>query len=286
MTTSLPANLPVTEATCWPDKKDLFGLLVSCVNYDEAVRCIIDAASNQASAVVSCHAVHAVMTLSSDPQLREAANRFAMITPDGQPVRWALNLLHHAGLKDRVYGPELMLRVLKAAATRGLSVYFYGGSPAALDGLLTNLRAQFPSLIIAGGESPPYRQLTPEEMAEVAERINGSRADITFIGLGCPKQDMFAAAQSDHIHGVQICVGAAFDFHAGATSMAPKWMQRSGLEWLFRLCSEPKRLWRRYLITNSQFLYQLGKSYAAKCFSSQTPEPSSSLSPQQEMLPR
>ncbi len=246
------------EQNKWPQKFDLLGVQVSCVDYNEAIRCMIEAAKESRPSVISCHAVHAIVTASCDEKLRQKVNRFSMITPDGQPVRWGLNLLHKTGLADRVYGPELTLRVCHAAAAEGISIYLYGGTPEILDLLKKNLVKQIPDLKIAGSEAPPFRPLSEQENLEACERINQSGAGITMIGLGCPKQDFFAAENSDRIHSVQLCVGAAFDFHAGVKPMAPGWMQRSGLEWLFRLLCEPRRLWHRYMVTNSIYLYRLG----------------------------
>lgn len=249
-----------SQKTNWPAKHSLFGLLVSAVEYDQAVECIVHAATHRNPAIVSCHAVHAVVTLSSDRELCERANRFAMITPDGQPVRWALNSLYRTELTERVYGPELMWRVLRESEERGLGIYLYGGSESTLEKLRSQVQLAFPSLWIAGAKSPPYRELSDEEMNIVANEINGSGAKIVFIGLGCPKQDKFAAAQAKRIQCVQVCVGAAFDFHAGVKQTAPVWMQRSGLEWLFRLASEPRRLFSRYFTTNSIFVYRFIKA--------------------------
>jgi len=249
--------------TIWPKKHDLLGLYISEVEYDEAVACIIDAAEKRHRAVVSCHAVHAVITISKDPELKKAANRFEMITADGQPVRWALNALHRTGLKERVYGPELMWRVLCEAAIRHIPIYLYGGSPDGLRLLIDRLQEKLPSLTIVGSESPPYRPLTSNEALQIAHNINETGAAIVLIGLGCPKQDRFAAMQSDTINAVQMCVGAAFDFHAGSKPSAPAWMQAIGTEWVFRLMCEPRRLWRRYLLTNTQFACAMMKAY---CF--------------------
>ncbi len=240
----------------WPPKHNVIGVGVSATNYEEAATVILQAAKQREPAVVSLHAVHAVVTSSGDPVLRAKVNRFQMIGPDGQPVRWALNRLHGAGLKDRVYGPEMMLRLCQGAATAGVSIYLYGGSDEVVETLRQRLPELYPGLVIAGAESPPFRQLTPEEDAAVVQRINSSGAGMVFIGLGCPKQDHFAADHADVIQAVQVCVGAAFDFHAGSKSMAPAWMQKRGLEWLFRLCQEPRRLWRRYFVTNSVFVWK------------------------------
>ena len=219
---------------------------------------------------MSCQAVHALITASQDPELREKVNTFSMVTPDGQPVRWAMNLLHKAGLTDRVYGPELMLRVCQAAAANDVGIYIYGGSEAVAAKLEKNLQKIVPNLKIAGCESPPFRPLTDEEKVETAKRINDSGAGILFVGLGAPKQDIYAYDNRNAIRPVMLCVGAAFDFHAGEKSMAPGWMQRNGLEWLFRLASEPRRLWKRYLVTNSLFILKLGQELFRKGFTRKT----------------
>jgi N-acetylglucosaminyldiphosphoundecaprenol N-acetyl-beta-D-mannosaminyltransferase len=238
----------------WPAKYDLFGVQVAASNYDEVVEVVTRAAKMRLPAIVSLHAVHAIIESIRDPGLLEKVNRFEAVLPDGQPVRWALNNLHGVGLRERVYGPELTLRLCARAAEDGIPIFLYGGSSEVIKMLVQKLQLQFPALQIAGAESPPFRALTPAEDADVVRRINDSGAGIVFIGLGCPKQDHFAADHADRIRAVQVCVGAAFDFHAGAKSMAPAWMQRRGLEWVYRLSREPRRLWRRYLQTNSIFL--------------------------------
>ena len=249
------------QAMHWPRKYDLFGVQVSATSYEEATQLILEAARNRIPAIVSAHAAHAVVTASNDPDLQTKVNRFHIITPDGQPVRWALNALHKTGLRDRVRGPELMLRACRAAAEQDVSIFLYGSSPEVLEPLVGNLKQWFPGLRIAGSYSPPFRPLTADEEAEVAQRINDSRAGIVFIGLGYPKQDHFAHDMHDRLRGVLVCVGAAFDFHAGKKATAPLWMQHVGLEWLHRLCCEPKRLWRRYLETNSAFVAKFFRAF-------------------------
>lgn len=241
----------------WPDKLDLFGVRVSPTTYTEAADLILRAAQARQSAIVACQAVHAVITASGDPTLRERMNSFDLVTPDGQPVRWALNWLHGAGLRDPVVGSELMLRVCREAARQEVSVYLYGGTDEVLSQLERRLAAACPGLRIAGAEAPPFRPLSAEEDVAVVERVKRSGAGIVFIGLGCPKQDHFAYEHRDRFGAVQICVGAAFDFHAGAKPRAPAWMRRRGLEWLFRLACEPRRLARRYATTNSIFVWKL-----------------------------
>jgi exopolysaccharide biosynthesis WecB/TagA/CpsF family protein len=248
-------------ALAWPPKVDLFGVGVSVTAYDEAVEAILNAARQKTPAVVACQAVHAVVTAASNGELLRKVNSFELVTPDGQPVRWAMNLLHKTDLRERVYGPELMLRLCRSAAESGVSIYLYGGTPEVLAKLHANLERLFPELEIAGEEAPPFRPLTGEEDQEVVERINSSGAGLVFIGLGCPKQDHFAYEHRGSIRAVQICVGAAFDFHAGVKPTAPGWMQRRGLEWVFRLLQEPRRLWKRYLVTNSIFTWKLAAAF-------------------------
>lgn len=242
----------------WPTRHNLMGVHVSATTYDQSVEAIVHAAHRHQPAVVSHHAVHALITASGNSDLRDAVNQFEIIAPDGQPVRWALNWLYGTGLKERVCGPELMLRLCNRAARDGIAIYLYGSSQAVIDALGEKLPRRFPGLKIAGAESPPFRELTPEEDEGVVERINSSGARIVFLGLGAPKQDIFAHEHRDRLNAVQVCVGAAFDFHAGTLKKAPPWMERSGLEWFYRLLREPRRLWRRYLVTNTIFLAKLG----------------------------
>lgn len=238
----------------WPTKYDLFGVGVAASDYNEIVEVVSRAANLGVPAVISLHAVHAIVESIRDPNLLEKVNRFDAVLPDGQPVRWALNHLHGVGLRERVYGPELMLRLCARAADDDIPIYLYGSSPEVMELLRQKLQARFPALQIVGAESPPFRRLTPVEDDAVVRRINESGARILFVGLGCPKQDHFAADHANRIRSVQVCVGAAFDFHAGTKLMAPAWMQRHGLEWVYRLSREPRRLWRRYIQTNSIFL--------------------------------
>ncbi len=241
----------------WPRKFDLFGVQVSATGYDDAVEAIVEAAKQRVPAVVSHHDVRALVDASRDRGLREAANSFQIIAPDGQPVRWALNSCHRTGLSDPVTGTELMLRLCQRAAREGLSIYLYGSTPQVLAALCAELDQRWPELNVAGAESPPFRPLSAPEDREIVRRINASGAAIVFVGLGYPKQDRFAFEHRQSIQAVQICVGAAFDFLSGNKTRAPRWMQRWGLEWLFRLACEPRRLGRRYLVNNTLFLWKL-----------------------------
>jgi exopolysaccharide biosynthesis WecB/TagA/CpsF family protein len=238
----------------WPAKYDLFGVRVTASNYEEIVDIATRAAKERSAAVLSFFTVHTIVESIRDPELLAKVNRFAAVPPDGQPVRWALNHLHGVGLRERVYGPELMLRLCARAAGEAIPIYLYGSTPDVIALLKQKLLAKFPCLQLAGAEAPPFRALTPEEDESAVRRINESGAGLLFIGLGCPKQEHFAAEHAGRILPEQLCVGAAFDFHAGTKPMAPAWMQRSGLEWLYRLSREPRRLWRRYFYSNSIFL--------------------------------
>jgi len=177
-----------------------------------------------------------------------------MATPDGAPVAW---MLRRMGFKkqQRISGPDLMWLLCTRAAKEKISVYFYGSRESTLTALRSNLNAALPELTIAGMESPPFRPLTKQEEEETVNRISNSKAGIVFVGLGCPKQEIWMSKNKGQIHAVMLGVGAAFDFHAGTKKRAPIWVQKIGLEWVFRLLTEPRRLWRRYLITNTLFVY-------------------------------
>lgn len=249
--------MTVTNQLPCPTKFDLFGIGISQIDYQEATDLLINAAQERRAMIVDHMPVHGLIEASSNPDLKEKINQFDIVAPDGQPVRWALNRLHQTNLSDRVYGPELMLKLCREAEKKDIGVYLYGSQPMVLGKLTQNLLHQFPSLRIVGSEAPPFRLLTPEEDQATVARINQSGAGLVFLGLGCPKQEHFAFDHHETIHAVQLCVGAAFDFHAGTKKIAPIWMQLRGLEWLFRLYSEPKRLWKRYLVTNTTFLHKM-----------------------------
>ena len=235
-------------------KQNLLGILIDAVDYDGAVDRIRSAARAQRPLAATALAVHGVMTGYADREQGARLNRLDLVVPDGQPVRWALNLLHGTRLPNRVYGPELMLRVCEAAERDGLEVYFYGSTPTVLNLLQRSLRERFPALRIAGAEPSKFRSLSPAEKTSVVRRIRDSGARIVFVGLGCPRQEVWSYEYRDELQMPIVAVGAAFDFHAGTTPQAPRWMQDRGLEWLFRLTTEPRRLWRRYVVLNPWYL--------------------------------
>jgi exopolysaccharide biosynthesis WecB/TagA/CpsF family protein len=184
-------------------------------------------------------------------------NSFDLVTPDGQPVRWALNSLHKAALADRVYGPDLTRDVLAAAEAEGLPVYLYGSTEPTLERLTAALEKQFPKLVIAGSEPSKFRLAAEGEAEEIAGRIRDSGARVVLVGLGCPRQEQFVYAMRPLVDAPLLAVGAAFDYHAGQLRKPPPWMQKRGLEWLWRLGLEPRRLWRRYLLLNPAYLARL-----------------------------
>ena len=238
-------------------KGNVLGVLVDMVDYEAATAKILEAARDRRPYAVTALAVHGVMTGVQDPAHNARLNSFDLVTPDGQPVRGALNLLHHAGLADRVYGPELTLRVLRQAAAEGLPVYLYGSTQPTLDRLIPALEGMFPALKIAGVEASKFRTSHPGEPAEIAERIKASGARIVLVGLGCPRQEVFTYAMRPLLDMPLLAVGAAFDYHAGLLKNPPPWMQKYALEWLWRLGLEPKRLWKRYILLNPNFVARL-----------------------------
>jgi N-acetylglucosaminyldiphosphoundecaprenol N-acetyl-beta-D-mannosaminyltransferase len=235
-------------------KHNLLGILIDAVDYEGAVERIMRAARDHRGAAISALAVHGVMTGVLDPVHRYRLNQFDLIVPDGQPVRWALNLIHATGLLDRVYGPNLTLRVCARAAQDGVPVFFYGSTDTVLDRMRRNLLKRFPDLHIAGVEPSKFRRLDESEAADLAKRVRQSGAAILFAGLGCPRQEMWAYEFRDRMQMPILGVGAAFPFIAGELRQAPSGLQRWGMEWFFRLCMEPKRLWKRYALLNPAYV--------------------------------
>ena len=215
------------------------------------------ARGGQSRYVCVCNA-HSVVTASQDPAFMAAIAGADMATADGAPVAWMLRR-QGAGDQGRVSGPDLMLDYCAHAAATGESIYLYGSTPGTLERVAAQLRARWPSLHVAGMFAPPFRPLTVEEDDEVVRRINDSGARTVWVSLGCPKQELWMAAHRGRVNAVMLGVGAAFDFHAGTFSRAPAWMRNHGLEWLHRLFSEPRRLSRRYLVTNSAFVLKAAR---------------------------
>jgi N-acetylglucosaminyldiphosphoundecaprenol N-acetyl-beta-D-mannosaminyltransferase len=247
-------SVPAAGAGVDRGKRNVLGVLVDAVDYTAAVERIVEAAQARRSYPVTALAVHGVMTAVGDPALRRAINGFGLVAPDGQPVRWALNRLHGVGLTDRVYGPDLTVLVAAAAAREDLPIFLYGSTAEVLERFTESLRAEAPGLVVAGAQPSRFRSGRPEEAAEVAEVIRASGARLALVGLGCPRQEIFASLVGQHLDMPLLAVGAAFDYHAGTLRKPPAGMQRLGLEWLWRLLLEPRRLWQRYLLLNPAYL--------------------------------
>ncbi len=257
----------------WLGKRNVLGVLVDAVDYEAATAQVLSAAREHRPLALTALAVHGVMTGVLDRAHNARLNSFDLVTPDGQPVRWALNLLHSAKLRDRVYGPTLTLKVLEGCAAEGLPVYLYGSTGETLERLTPRLQRMFPALKIAGVEASKFRQVQPGEDEQIAERIKGSGARVVLVGLGCPRQEVFAYAMRPLLDMPLMAVGAAFDYHAGQLRHPPGWMQRAGLEWLWRLGLEPRRLWRRYVVLNPVYLARLG-AQKTKLWDAEPPAPS------------
>ena len=231
----------------------VIGAPIDVLGWDQAVARLAAWAGERRSRVVFICSAHSVVTARQDPAFGQALRAADMATPDGAPVAWMLRCLGHAG-QQRINGPDLMWRCCADAAARGTSIYLYGSAPATLVLLQQRLLAAFPALRIAGVSSPPFRALTADEDAAEVAVINASGAGLVWVGLGCPKQEMWMHAHRGRVHALMVGVGAAFDYHAGRVLRAPPWAQRAGLEWMYRLASEPRRLWRRYLVSNTLFV--------------------------------
>jgi N-acetylglucosaminyldiphosphoundecaprenol N-acetyl-beta-D-mannosaminyltransferase len=234
---------------------NILGVGVSAINMDLALDTIDQWCRHRERHYICVTTVHGVIESQRDERLREIHNTAGLVTPDGMPFVWLLKLHGHDHV-DRVYGPDLMLAVFQVSRARGYKHFLYGASETALMRLQMNLERRFPDVPIVGSHSPPFRPLTKEEDRQIVEMINESGADIVWVGLSTPKQEHWMAEHRDRLQApVLIGVGAAFDFHAGLTRQAPRFIQRAGFEWFFRLAMEPRRLWRRYLTIIPPFVF-------------------------------
>ena len=236
-------------------RANILGVGICVMTQQEAVDQIESLVHSNGHHYVCVSNVHTVMMSQDDESFRDINNNAALAVPDGMPLVWAERLQGFTQ-KNRLYGPDLLLATCENSLKTGSSHFFYGGEEGIPEKLSENLKARFPGLKVAGCYSPPFRKLTEEEEQADIQRINDSSADILWVGLGAPKQERWMAAHVGRIKvPVMVGVGAAFAFHTGQVKQAPAWMQRNGLEWVFRLCAEPKRLWRRYLYYNPRFLW-------------------------------
>jgi N-acetylglucosaminyldiphosphoundecaprenol N-acetyl-beta-D-mannosaminyltransferase len=232
----------------------VLGVPVDAVSPEQAQNRVMTWGHARESRYVVLANAHVVVTASREADFGAAVAGADLATPDGAPVAWMLGKLRGTP-QARVSGPGLTWALLGRCEAEALPVYFFGSCPNTLAALDQRLSVAFPELVVVGYESPPFRPLTAQEDADAVARINASGAGLVFVGLGCPKQEFWMQAHRGHINAVMLGVGAAFDFHAGTVSRAPVWMRHNGLEWLHRLASEPRRLWKRYLVTNTLFVW-------------------------------
>jgi N-acetylglucosaminyldiphosphoundecaprenol N-acetyl-beta-D-mannosaminyltransferase len=257
---SSPAIAPAAART-----RSVLGAPVSVIDYRGTMDVMDELVATRERGYVCVAPVHAVMEARDDPEMLAALSGATLVVPDGMPVVWAANLLGEQ-LRDRVYGPELMLRYSDRCAQLGHRVWLYGGrDQGSLVQLALSMRRRHPGIKVVGGYSPPFRPLSADEEASIAAEINAARPDVLWVGIGVPKQEKWMAHMRDRLDVPVMCgVGAAFDFHSGRVPMAPRWMQERGLEWVYRTAQEPRRLLPRYLYTNPRFVAGFARQYLAE----------------------
>ncbi|MDR3457322.1 MAG: WecB/TagA/CpsF family glycosyltransferase [Verrucomicrobiae bacterium] len=249
---------------------NVLGVGISVLNLRTALAAIATAVRERRKGYICVTGVHGVMEAQADADFKKILNQAFLCTPDGMPMVWAGKLDGHREMA-RVYGPDLLLEVCAWSETSGCRHFFYGGAEGVADLLAQKLQAKYPRLQVAGTYTPPFRKLNPDEEKGLAEQLAAARPDILWVGLSTPKQEKFMAEYLPKLAvTLMVGVGAAFDFHSGRVKQAPLWMQRSGLEWLYRLGSEPRRLGRRYLRNNPLFV---GKFFAQRTGLKKYPEP-------------
>jgi N-acetylglucosaminyldiphosphoundecaprenol N-acetyl-beta-D-mannosaminyltransferase len=249
-----------------PERRTILGIGVDATSYEDATARVTEWARRGESRMVCLGVVASVMEARESARYRAALEQADLVTPDGMPLVWMLRWL---GVKPatRVYGPDLTLEVLRAAEEAGVAVGFYGSSEDVIGRLVANLRRRFPRLIVSLHHAPPYRALSRQEDREAVGEIIESGARILFVGLGGAKQDLWMAEHRGRVPAVMLGVGAAFDFLAGTKPQAPRWMQNAGFEWVFRLATEPRRLWKRYVRHNPRFAFLAVKQILGARFS-------------------
>jgi len=243
------------------NRVNVLGVGISVLNLKSALDAIAGAIRDKRKGYICVTGVHGVMEAQSDENFRRILNDAFLCTPDGMPMVWIGKMRGHSEMR-RVYGPDLMLDVCAWSETSGAKHFFYGGADGVADLLAQKLKARFPKMEIAGTFTPPFRALNEMEIKNLQEKIFATRPDIFWVGLSTPKQEKFMAEFLSKLDTtLMIGVGAAFDFHSGRVKQAPRWMQRSGLEWFYRLCSEPRRLAKRYLKNNPLFALKIAAQF-------------------------
>lgn len=254
------AELPKRQKNFKREGAQVLGAFIDALSWGEALTRLVEWGDNHESRYVCICNVHSVVTGTQDASFMKVLNEADMATTDGTPIAWTLRYRGYPTQK-RINGPDLMWRYLAQAEARGQVVFFYGSTEDTLALLKEAMLKAYPRLRIGGMESPPFRQLSEAEDQAYVDQINESGAAVVFVGLGCPKQERWMAEHRGRVNAVMVGVGAAFDYHAGTVRRAPLWMQRSGLEWLHRMASEPRRLGRRYVVTNTLFIIKTIASY-------------------------
>lgn len=235
-------------------KKRTLGVDLSTGSFTDHIRRFAAFGAARRSSYVCCVNAHMCVEAHNDPAFAAVVNQADFATADGMPMLNRLNSAH--GLRqERVAGNDIMPALMAEAERQGLGVFLYGGKQEVLDRIIARAATELPRLRISGAESPPFRPLTPLEIEQAAERINASGAHIVLVSLGCPKQEKWMAAMKGKVHGIMLGMGGAFLLYAGVDSRAPKWMRDLSLEWAYRFALEPRRLWKRYLVTNTAFLW-------------------------------
>lgn len=242
------------------EKKNLFDISLSLGEYREFIKSITAAAKENESAYTCVANVHMLIEAHNDKSFANIVSNANVITPDGKPLTWALKILYHIR-QERVAGMDLLPDLLESAVDNNIPVYFYGGTEELLGETKEFLHLKYPYLHVAGMYSPPFRKLFNEEEEEIINNINNSGAGLVFVILGCPKQECWMSTMKGHVKAVMIGVGGALPVMIGKKKRAPVWMQKAGMEWFYRLAQEPKRLFKRYAVTNSQFLFMLLKEF-------------------------
>jgi N-acetylglucosaminyldiphosphoundecaprenol N-acetyl-beta-D-mannosaminyltransferase len=251
------ASAAIRRAVKALPRANVLGVGVHVLNMDAAVDFIEAAVAGNVKGYVCVTAIHCVIEAQRDDKFRTILNRAFLVTPDGMPTVWVGKAQGHRRM-ERVYGPDMMLELCRRSVEKGYTHFIFGGADGVAQELTSKLRSRFPGIKIVGSYTPPFRPLNQEEEAELIAQVDAARPDFFWVGLSSPKQDRFMAAYLDRLNvKVMIGVGAAFDIHSGRNKDAPKWMQRSGLHWLFRLLQEPRRLFWRYMINNPQFIYKM-----------------------------
>jgi N-acetylglucosaminyldiphosphoundecaprenol N-acetyl-beta-D-mannosaminyltransferase len=260
-----PQPEPQPLAAAAIETRSILGVPIALTDYASALDVMDRLVETRERGYVCAAPVHAVMVAQDDPEMLAALRGSTIVVPDGMPLVWAANLLGER-LEDRVYGPELMLRYSDRCAERGHRVWLYGGrDQGSLVQLALSLRRRHPGIKIVGGYSPPFRALTSDEEDAIVEQINEARPDVLWVGIGVPKQEKWMAHMRERLDVPVMCgVGAAFDFHAGRVPQAPRWMQERGLEWIYRIAQEPRRLLPRYLYFNPRFVVAFARQYLAE----------------------